>query len=131
MADTDREMTELDALLRAVRQAPAELPEALESRILHDAALVQAGWQQPAAAGRSGQIRSGLRDGLWSRLLAALGGWPALGGLAAASVAGLWIGLAPPSGLPDPVWLLGDPAQEALVLFAGDDLALAMLEDQP
>lgn len=128
----DREMTELDALLRAARQAPAELPEVLESRILRDAARVQAGWRSPAAVvGRPRQERSGRREGLWSRLHGALGGWPALGGLAAASVAGLWIGLAPPSGLPDPVWLLGDSAQEALVLFAGDDLALAMLEDQP
>ncbi|SIT85073.1 hypothetical protein SAMN05421849_2244 [Pontibaca methylaminivorans] len=127
----DREMTELDALLRAARQAPADLPEALESRILRDAARVQAGRRSPVAVIGRPRRQPERREGLWSRLHGALGGWPALGGLAAASVAGLWIGLAPPSGLPDPVWLLGESAQEALVLFAGDDLALAMLEDQP
>lgn len=33
--------------------------------------------------------------------LAALGGWPTLGGLAMATVAGLWIGIAPPDSLND------------------------------
>ncbi|SEW25401.1 hypothetical protein SAMN04488515_1857 [Cognatiyoonia koreensis] len=36
---------------------------------------------------------------LWPGFLALLGGWPALGGVAAAGVAGLWVGLAPPAAV--------------------------------
>lgn len=32
----------------------------------------------------------------WRDVLALLGGWPAVGGVVAAGVAGLWIGVAPP-----------------------------------
>ncbi|MBK5932575.1 hypothetical protein C8N32_11141 [Rhodovulum imhoffii] len=39
------------------------------------------------------------RGGLLERLTAALGGWPALGGMAAAGMAGVWIGYAFPAGL--------------------------------
>ncbi len=40
---------------------------------------------------------------IWRQFVSAVGGWPALGGLVAASLSGLWIGLAPPSFLPDPI----------------------------
>lgn len=40
------------------------------------------------------------------QFLRVLGGWPAMGGLAAACAAGVWIGVAPPDFLPDPVGLM-------------------------
>lgn len=43
---------------------------------------------------------------VWEQMREAVGGWPALGGLAVASLAGLWIGFAPPAMLPDPAGLL-------------------------
>lgn len=39
------------------------------------------------------------RRRLWSQLIATIGGWPALAGLATAGVAGLWIGAVPPAML--------------------------------
>lgn len=39
------------------------------------------------------------RRGFWSQLIATIGGWPALAGLATAGVAGLWIGAVPPAML--------------------------------
>lgn len=37
--------------------------------------------------------------GSWRDWIAALGGWPAMGGLAGVAVVGIWIGAAPPAGL--------------------------------
>ena len=48
--------------------------------------------------------------------------------LAAACAAGLWIGLAPPDGLPDPVGLW-EQSQTTYDLLQGSDLALALSED--
>lgn len=45
--------------------------------------------------------------GLGATLLDAIGGWPSAGGLAMATVAGLWIGVAPPAalaGVTDALW---------------------------
>lgn len=42
----------------------------------------------------------------WRRLLDRFGGWQAVGGLAAASCVGFWIGISPPAGLLDPGALL-------------------------
>jgi hypothetical protein len=36
---------------------------------------------------------------LWARLFDMLGGWPAVSGLAAATVAGIWVGVAPPASV--------------------------------
>ena len=45
----------------------------------------------------------------WRGWLAALGGWPALGGVAMAGLVGLWIGVAPPAAIDTLVAeLLGD-----------------------
>lgn len=89
------------------------MPERLSRRVLSDGLAVQAGLRPPR--------RAGWRD--WVDLL---GGWPALGGMATACAVGLWIGLAPPTGLPDPVELV--QTSEA-GLFAEDDLILALAEE--
>ncbi len=87
---------ELEKLLaEAAEQAPLPSGQLLE-RIMADAEAVAAQGETPAAPPVPPAARQGRRRG---RLLAALGGWPALAGLATAAVAGVWLGLAPPPGL--------------------------------
>lgn len=121
MAETDRNMHELDLLLLAARQKGPDLPDGLEARILRDATRVQAGFTtQPRPSAGA----------IWRQLRTALGGWPALGGLIAACAAGVWLGITPPAMLPDPAALFGGASEDSLALFPGDDLAFAMLEDR-
>ncbi len=118
MTDLDRKDQDQDdaglETLFALARAPVDPPSReLMARILADAAAVDSGRTQmaPQAA----------RGGLFSGLMAALGGWPALGGLAAATVAGLWIGIAPPSGLTgltDAVW----GTSTTISVFSVDDV---------
>lgn len=85
---TKAEMAALDALLADVADAPEVAPsDDLMARILADAEAAQ-GLAVPVL----------LRVG-WRNWLAALGGWPALGGMAVAGVAGLWLGVAPPAAV--------------------------------
>ena len=99
MPETDREEAFLDMLLDEERQARrSEAPEVsadLMARVLTDAETVQAGFARQALPERR-QPR-----GVLAQLGAALGGWPAFAGLAAASVCGLWLGISPPQGLSD------------------------------
>lgn len=100
MSERDREDRFLDALLdeeRRVRTgADPEVSVDLMARVLADAERVQAGFatQAPPRAAPP-------RAGLWAQIGAVLGGWPAVTGLAAASVCGLWLGISPPQGLSD------------------------------
>jgi len=110
MSDTDKslkEMDHLEDLFAAARSAPTELPGPLQASLLADAQRVQ---QERASArdtaSETSQLLSSpqeLSRQIWRQFVSAVGGWPALGGLVAASLSGLWIGLAPPSFLPDPV----------------------------
>ncbi|MGC9369234.1 MAG: dihydroorotate dehydrogenase [Paracoccaceae bacterium] len=87
---------ELEQFFEAGR-ATAPVPSAaLLERVLADA-------QAPrlTAAGRR----------IWAGLLAALGGWPAVAGLASVTVAGIWLGYAAPGGL-DGVTAALWPAQD-------------------
>ena len=92
------------ALARAEAARPA--PEALMARVLADADRERPPLR--AAAPRPGRLAAAL---------AALGGWPALGGLATAGVAGLWLGLSPPAAVEDlGGWLGAGDAGAALLL---------------
>jgi hypothetical protein len=82
----------LDDLFAQVARVDVQPSDALLARVLADADDVQAAFQPEQAATPSG---------LWTRLLDALGGWPAVSGLAAATVAGVWIGVAPPTSVQD------------------------------
>ena len=81
----DKEMTDtdLEAIFDAARAHPPDVPEQLMKRVVADAAT-----HQP---GRSG----------WARLFDMLGGLPGLGGMATATCVGIWIGVAPPTNVPD------------------------------
>lgn len=95
MHDKD-EMADVDALLAAAA-GNRTTPVGLSARVLADADQVQ-----PRAQRRA--------ERRWRPSWAALlGGWQGLGGLAAATCAGFWIGISPPQVLPDPAALvLGD-----------------------
>lgn len=110
MSDTDKSLNEMDHLedlFAAARSAPTELPGPLQASLLADAQRVQE--ERSSArdrASETSQLLSSpqeLSRQIWRQFVSAVGGWPALGGLVAASLSGLWIGLAPPSFLPDPV----------------------------
>ncbi len=114
----------LDTLFAQARGTPPEMPAGLSDRIVADAQQVQDARstqdvdQTPVDAG----------PGLWAQLRAALGGWPALGGMVAASLVGIWIGAAPPAFLPDATQALGQSAQDVDV-FDSFDMAIVFAED--
>lgn len=89
MSDDPRDPLEaaLDAA-RAEGDEAAPLPEGLAARMMADAATAQP--RAPARAGSGWRARLFGDGGL---------GWPAATGLAAAALAGLWIGYAPPPAL--------------------------------
>lgn len=92
----------LDAFFDAARAHPPAVPDGLLTRVEADAALLAASRTRPAPAAS--------RPRGWGRALSGIGGWPALAGLATATVAGFWLGYASPgigSGL-GAAALLGD-----------------------
>ena len=126
MAMTDGRDLELERFFRAARTAAPEPSAAFLDRLTVQAAAAQ---PRPAAPGRP------RRRGLVSALASALGGWGALGGfaggMATATVAGLWIGLA---GAPTLVQAVGlgstvtAAAEAGTYLPDADVLALAVME---
>ena len=87
MTDADEREAALEPFFAAARaDAPAPSPE-LMARVLEAAGAEQARIATPAPVPRAG---------LWARIRQGLGGWPAVAGLAAAGLAGVWIGLALP-----------------------------------
>ncbi|MDW3225560.1 MAG: hypothetical protein R8G34_22150 [Paracoccaceae bacterium] len=85
------EMAAVEALLAVARDDPAKVPDALVTRVLADSEKVQ---PAPRAHGQK-------KSHLMTRLKNLVGGWQGLGGLAAATCAGVWIGLSPPEAMPD------------------------------
>ena len=99
----------LDGLFAQARnEAPAPSDD-LMARILSDAAAVQPKQTAPIAAA----------PGLWVRMMDMIGGWPAVSGMAAATIAGIWVGVAPPSSIEDlTAALIGD--EVSISLFETD-----------
>ncbi len=81
----------LDDIFAQARAATPAPSDDLMARVLTDAEDVQPGNLLGAAQ----------RPSLWSRMSDAIGGWPAVSGLAAATVAGVWVGIAPPAQVED------------------------------
>ncbi|MBY6139258.1 hypothetical protein KUV26_07385 [Leisingera daeponensis] len=122
MADESKALQELEDMFAAARADPPALPLHLNTAILADAARVQPGGQTAA------NVRAE-RQPMWRQLIEAVGGWPALGGLTAACAAGLWIGMAPPSFVPDPAALAGYEENGTAVPYDSYDMAMVLSED--
>ncbi|MEX5727149.1 hypothetical protein Ga0609869_000502 [Rhodovulum iodosum] len=93
MTDDPSLESDLDRMFRAARADAPEPSAALMARILADAEA-----ERPRARQVVPRRRRRLRSAAMSAL-AGLGGWPALGGLATAGLAGLWIGYSAPAEL--------------------------------
>lgn len=102
----------LERTFAEARRHPAEPDAALMARVLADAESVQAGLIR--APGRR-------RTSLWQRLRVELGGWPALAGLGAAALAGVWIGVSPPDAL--------QMAAEGVIGVTGGDYVIDLGRD--
>jgi len=110
---TDPMDKELDDFFAAARGAP-EPSEDLMARVLADAAALQ-----PEARGFAPVDVP--QPGLWASVMEMIGGWPALSGVAAAGVAGLWLGVAPPASIED--FAAGVLGTGTAVNFVGEDFA--------
>lgn len=92
MVEKDEIFQELDHLFSEARKSPVRMPDDLTQRILADAEMVQGGFAAPLpdpVAGRKPQA-------MFAQIRAVFGGWSALGGMVAASMVGVWIGVSPP-----------------------------------
>jgi hypothetical protein len=108
MKMTDPNDKMLDDLFAEARGVASEPSDALTARVLAD-----------AAEARAPSPISVPQPNLWSRFMDAIGGWPAVSGLAAATVAGIWIGVAPPTSVQDVTsTLIGD--EVSVSLFSTD-----------
>ena len=85
--------TDLDPFFDAARRRPDPAPDDLLARIEADALA-----EMPVAPPRTAP------PSLWQGLKDAVGGWPALAGLATAALTGLWLGFAPPEAVEN-TWL--------------------------
>jgi hypothetical protein len=85
-SDKNTSETDIETLFATARSAAPRVPDALMMRVLADAQQMQP--VQPVQGG----VMSWLR---------ALGGGAGVGGLVFATCVGFWIGVAPPSNLPD------------------------------
>jgi len=82
---------ELDAMLDLAADTPTRVEPALMARVMVDADAV--------LDLRTAELR-GTREtgpGLFRSLVTMVGGWTAVGGLVSATLAGVWIGFAPPA----------------------------------
>jgi len=89
--DKTKHDDDLEAFFDAAQDMTPPVSEGLMARVLDDALAVQ-------AEGERQQTRRS-QDRPFTGILSALGGWPAMAGLATAAVAGLWIGFSPALGV--------------------------------
>lgn len=116
MADKFHDDTMLDDLFATAAADPGGAPSAgLMARVMQDAET-----QQAALAAQT--VASVPRESFWRGLLGMLGGWPSLGGVAMAGVAGVWIGVAA-----GPSVMQGDLATN--LIFSSADVYLSDLDD--
>ncbi len=89
------EIDQLDSLLAQARAAEPQADAGLLARIMADA--TQTDWDRRIAAQ---SLRARPQNKGWlAGWLVSMGGWPAVGGLAMATVAGIGIGVAAPDSL--------------------------------
>ncbi|PRY24911.1 hypothetical protein CLV78_10284 [Aliiruegeria haliotis] len=86
--------TELETFFKAARDVDGDPSADLMARVLADAYE-----EQPAPGPAVTAPAKAPRRGWLSGAIEAMGGWPAMTGLAAATMAGVWIGYSPPLAL--------------------------------
>ncbi len=92
---------ELEALFQALRDVPEDPSPDLLARVLEDAYAEQDALAARAIPEPEPTAPQTAPRGLIRSILDAIGGWPAVAGLATATVAGVWIGYNPPTALDD------------------------------
>ncbi len=106
MTDPDfKDVERLEALFADVRDAEAPtLSSDLTARLLADAQSAQSTPQNRQERAR------------WRTWIGEIGGWPSVGGLVTAGIAGLWIGIAP-SAMAEDLWasLTGESYEVAIL----------------
>lgn len=115
------ELDALDALFAQARTTNVQPTDGLLARVMADAVQVNRE-KQSQAVKPPGLVQS---RGFLAGLIAALGGWPAMGGLAMATATGLYVGVAPPASLTaigQAVW------GETVTVSLDDPLGLSGLE---
>jgi hypothetical protein len=106
---TDPDQTQIDKMLAQAAAQRPPVPSDLMARIMIDAVQTQVRADAPTTTG------------IWRSMLELIGGWPSVGGLAMAGIAGVWIGIAPPLGLEGmATTVLG--STQTIDLFGGDTL---------
>lgn len=83
----------LDAFFDDAKKSTPDMPDGLMARMMADA---QAETDRRAKIAVATAPKS-----FWSQIWGAVGGWPALAGLSAATLTGVWIGLNPPAAVSD------------------------------
>lgn len=118
MTMTKHDEDALMAAFAAARTADTTVTDDLTARVLADA--------QSALTKSPAPVQP--RPSLLNRALDALGGWPAMGGVVAAGVGGLWIGIAPPAGIEDWAASLVGTTQEVSLFMDIEDMALEAID---
>lgn len=109
---------DLEALFAAARaEAAAPAPAGLLARIEADAMA-----HLPPPRSATVTVAAARAPSGCGAILAALGGWPAMGGFATVALAGFWIGFAAPSGLVETGLALATGDAEAYGLVLPDYL---------
>ena len=106
----DENEKRLENLFQAARQRRGVVPKDLMARMISDASKVQ---------GNRFASEFYPKRPILSVIVGILGGWRGVGGLATACAAGVWIGLAPPAFLPDPVDLFVQNSEGDLMAELG------------
>lgn len=109
----DQDHPALEAFFDAARRTTPVASGAMLARILADAETVRTTAQAPA--------RRPVRP---ARISDLLGSWPSMAGLAAATLAGLWIGAGLPEAVPgmgEALYLVDITPEMAFGLVGGDD----------
>jgi hypothetical protein len=115
MTKSDDDM--IDALFAQARTQSPAVPDDLMARVLADAADMLV--HSVAAP----------KPRIWPAFLELIGGWPSVGGLAMAGVAGIWVGLAPPASVT--TWaadLIGSPVSIDLLSDTSGYFAEGLLD---
>ncbi len=88
---------DLEAFFQAARDESPDPSADLMARILADAYDVQDQHTAETILTAADPVVTTAPRGVMASILRAIGGWPALAGLATATVAGVWIGYNPPA----------------------------------